>query len=103
MKTASELARKEPCVQVFATTDKCDGDVELARKLLELRHSYHLTHRQVAAQTRISYPYLSKLERAHAMPSVDKLARLAAFYETTLDALCGHMVDRFTNEVEGEA
>lgn len=96
MKTAREVSgEKKVLVQVlaFPNSKRLNGDAELARKLLEQRNSYGLTLREVEAATGLSNPYLSQLENAQCMPSVEKLARLAAFYETTFDSLCGHMVE----------
>lgn len=87
MITASQLpknTKKEP---------HQNGDLHLARKLRGLRMDHMLTLRQVAKATGLSIPYLSLLENAHTTPVVSKLAVLAAFYETSLDELAGHMVE----------
>lgn len=93
MRTASELPRHNSR-RTVPDNRKATGNVELGHKLKELRYTYRLSATQVATETGMSNTYLNQLENALSMPSVEKLARLAAFYETTLDELCGHMVEQ---------
>lgn len=90
MRTAKEIAatQKKPRNQ-----KECKGDPKLAENLASLRASHNLTLREVAAETGVSNPCLSQLERGYSMPNVATLARLAAFYDVTLDDLAGHLVD----------
>ncbi len=68
------------------------GDVAFGDKLKALRHSAALTLEVAAVEIGISKGGLTQIENGHHMPNVAHLIRLAAFYEVSLDRLCGHMV-----------
>lgn len=100
MRTASEVVSERggaaPNIIVAG-----HGDEELGRKLFEFRDSHGLTLREVAGETGLSVAFLSQLETARGLPGLGTLATLAAFYETGLDELAGHMVKANRNDEGG--
>lgn len=71
-----------------------DGDiVELKDRLRELRQANEMTLRQLRERieertgAKMSFSYLSALERGEATPSIDILTRIAAAYDMTVDDL----------------
>lgn len=86
MRKASELLASE-----LPDERKKYGDPELGRKLLELRRKYGLKQEQVAEEVQVSRNSLAGYEGGATMPTVFTLARLAAFYDVTLDELAGHL------------
>lgn len=68
------------------------GDDILGDKLRKLRHSNALDGATVAKELGVVKQILYAVERGEQLPSLSTLIRLAAFYEVTLDRLCGHMV-----------
>jgi len=59
----------------------------LGARLRGLRRSKHLTLLQVSEATGVSLSFLSNIEVGNAMPSVDTLETLAAFYDVTVGDL----------------
>lgn len=95
MKTAKEIAAAAKKPKQGDRTR--NGDPKLAETLSSLRARHNLKLRDVEVETGISAAYISQLEACRAMPGVGLLARLAAFYEVTLDDLAGHLVDAAKN------
>lgn len=92
MKTVSELD-----TSAFAIREKHDerGDAELARKLNALREANGLSINAVGVLTGISTGTAYNLHSGtRSLPSLVVLARLAAFYEVSLDYLAGHLVEK---------
>lgn len=100
MKTAAEIRREkeETFVRKGQTKRQRNGDKALGLKLHSLRVRAGLTVRDVAKATGSSDGYVTQIETAYSMPTIGKLAALAAFYEVTLDELCGHMIEAAKNE-----
>lgn len=88
MRKASEL----PPTQREATKD-ATGDVQFGENLVRLRRRFGLSQEQVAAELGISRPSLVAYEAGGTLPMLRTAARLAAFYEVTLNELAGHLVD----------
>lgn len=88
MKKASELPRSQK-----ERTKEAPGDMQFAEKLVRLRRKFGLSQEQVVAELGISRPSLVAYEAGGTLPMLRTAARLAAFYETTLDDLAGHLVD----------
>jgi transcriptional regulator with XRE-family HTH domain len=58
---------------------------ELGRQVAAKRRSRHLTLRQVAEQTGVSIPTLSRVERGDHLPELENLLRLARWVGLRLD------------------
>lgn len=97
MRTAKEVAaaRKKPPNKHKPRPRT--GDPILAENLFWLRVGHNLSNDEIAAKTGVSAAYIWQLETGRSMPSVGILARLAAFYDVTLDALAGHLVEAAKN------
>ena len=73
------MSRRENLIQPIA----------IANHLYELRKARHLTQSEMAERMGISTRAYSDWETAHALPSYERLARLARFFGvTTDDILC---------------
>lgn len=95
MKTAKDLAREiqNEDTSVRKAAKPKHGDVELGRKLRELRKANGLTMVAVSSAFGKVHSHVSNIEYGNALPSLRMLTKFAAFYEVTLDDLAGHMVD----------
>lgn len=65
-------------------------NIEIAKKLLQLRKEKGLSQEQLAQKLGISRQAVSKWERAEASPDTDNLIELAKLYDVSLDELLLH-------------
>ena len=93
MRTAKEVAAEVGKKGRGRAAPARTGDAELGRKLGELRRSHGLRTEDVAREVGLTRPGLSNIETGVALAGLRTLARLAVFYDVTLDHLCGHMVE----------
>lgn len=100
MKTAAQIKEERAKLghPVSLAASPRTVDMEIGRKLNELRISYQLTAAEVGREIGLTRSQVSNIELGNSLPSLPALARLAAFYETTLDHLAGHMVEAAKEE-----
>lgn len=97
MRTAKEVAAVAQKKSGKPTTRSRNGDQKLAKRLASLRAGHNLGLRQVGSEAGMTAANILLTEQGLTMPSVATLARLAAFYDVTLNDLAGHMVDAAKN------
>lgn len=62
-------------------------NLEIANRLVELRHNAGYSQEDLAARLNVSRQAVSKWERAESSPDTDNLISLATLYGVSLDAL----------------
>jgi len=61
--------------------------MDLAKKILQLRKSRGMSQDELGEQLSVSWQSVSKWESGQATPELDKLAKLAKFFDVTTDYL----------------
>lgn len=62
---------------------------KLTKRIRMLRENNHLTQRQLAEYLGLRQQTYSRYERGELIPSLDSMAALADFYDTSVDFLVG--------------
>lgn len=65
----------------------------LGENIISLRHRNHITQEVLANELQVSTSTIAMYESGYRLPRLDKLIRIGAFFNVSLDELVGYRVD----------
>ena len=65
----------------------------LGENLISLRHRNHITQEVLANKLQVSTGAIAMYESGYRLPRLDKLIRIGAIFNVSLDELVGYRVD----------